>query len=166
MKDGSSTEEQWKFFTFSWHQYKTLINITWKEKESLGDSVASLVYSRLGYVKYKALTEVELMKEARQLVVKSRSHHGRFHVEFTACQWQADYTDQMVHDNLIRGLADEEIKRKVLATPETDCTLAKVMRFVGQRRAPSIASPTASCSTPCLACPASRGSRGGWSRVM
>ena len=48
----------------------------------------------------------------------------------TAYKGQADYTDQMVLDNLIRGLGDEEIKRKVLATPETDCTLAKVMRFV------------------------------------
>ena len=36
----------------------------------------------------------------------------------------------MVLDNLIRGLGDKKIKRKVLATPETDCTLAKVMRFV------------------------------------
>ena len=36
----------------------------------------------------------------------------------------------MVMDNLIRGLADEEIKRKVLATTETDYTLAKVLRFV------------------------------------
>ena len=42
---------------------------------SLGDTVAtaSLVYSRLGEVKYKALTEVELLKEARQLVVKTRN---------------------------------------------------------------------------------------------
>ena len=51
-------------------------------------------------------------------------------MECTACKGQADYTDQMVLDNLIRGLADEEIKRKVLATPETECTLAKVLRFV------------------------------------
>jgi hypothetical protein len=164
MKDGSSTEEQWKFFTFSWEQYKTLANITGNEKETLGvclgDTVASLVYSRLGDVKYKALTEVELLKEARQLVVKTRNklvhrlklgtmvqggdepitsfetrlqpvaRTGRFQVECTACKGQADYTDQMVLDNLIRGLGDEEIKRKVLATPETDCTLAKVMRFV------------------------------------
>ena len=41
-----------------------------------------------------------------------------------------DYTDQMLLDNLIRGLADEEIKRKVLVTPETECTLEKVIRFV------------------------------------
>ena len=126
----------------------------------LGDTVASLVYARLGDQKYKELTEADLLKEARQLVVKSRNklvhrlklgamvqggdepitsfetrlkpvaRTGRFQVECVACQGQADYTDEMVLDNLIRGLADEEIKRKVLATPETDCTLAKVLRFV------------------------------------
>ena len=77
MKDGSSTEEQWKFFTFSWEQYKTLAKITGNEKETLGvclgDTKASLVYSGLGDVKYKVLTEVELLKEARQLVVKTRN---------------------------------------------------------------------------------------------
>ena len=36
----------------------------------------------------------------------------------------------MVLDNLTRGHADEEIKRKVLATAKTDCTLAKVLWFV------------------------------------
>ena len=164
MKDGSSTEEQWNFFTFSWQQYKTIANITGNEKERLGvclgDTVASLVYARLGDQKYKELTEADLLKEARQLVVKSRNklvhrlklgamvqggdepitsfetrlkpvaRTGRFQVECVACKGQADYTDKMVLDNLIRGLADEEIKRKVLATPETDCTLAKVLRFV------------------------------------
>jgi hypothetical protein len=32
---------------------------------------------------------------------------------------QTDYTEQMVLDNLSRGLAGKGIKRKVLATPET-----------------------------------------------
>jgi bacterioferritin (cytochrome b1) len=39
----------------------------------LGDMVASMVYSRLGDKKYKELTEVDLLKEARQLVVKNRN---------------------------------------------------------------------------------------------
>ena len=41
-----------------------------------------------------------------------------------------DYTEEMVLDNLIRGLADEEIKAKVFALPEEDCTAEKVLRFV------------------------------------
>ena len=77
MKDGSSTEEQWNFFTFSWQQYKTIANIAGHEKERLGvclgDTVASMVYARLGDKKYKELTEADLPKEARQLVVKSRN---------------------------------------------------------------------------------------------
>ena len=36
----------------------------------------------------------------------------------------------MLLDNLIRGLADEEIKAKVFALPEEDCTAEKVLRFV------------------------------------
>ena len=104
--------------------------------------------------------KVHLLKETRQLVVKTRNklvhrfklvtmvqggdehiasfetrlklvaRTGRFQVEGLACKEQTDYTKQMVLDNLIRGLAEEEIKRKVLATPETECTLAKVLRFV------------------------------------
>ena len=103
---------------------------------------------------------MHLLKETRQLVVKTRNklvhrfklvtmvqggdehiasfetrlklvaRTVRFQVEGLACEEQTDYTDQMVLDNLIRGLAEEEIKRKVLATPETECTLAKVLRFV------------------------------------
>ena len=41
-----------------------------------------------------------------------------------------DFTDQIVLDNLIRGLADEEIKVKVLAMEETHCTMDKVVKFV------------------------------------
>ena len=37
-----------------------------------------------------------------------------------------DYTE----DNFIRGLADEEIKSKVFALQEEDCTSEKVLRFV------------------------------------
>ena len=36
----------------------------------------------------------------------------------------------MVLDNLIRGLADEEIKAKVFALPEEDCTAEQILRFL------------------------------------
>ena len=36
----------------------------------------------------------------------------------------------MVLDNFIRGLVDEEIKSKVFAMQEEDCTPEKVLRFV------------------------------------
>ena len=43
---------------------------------------------------------------------------------------EIDYTDEMVLDNFIRGLSDEEIKSKVFAMQEENCTPEKVLRFV------------------------------------
>jgi hypothetical protein len=45
MKDGSSSEEQWNFFTFSWRQYKVIAKIAGHERFGvcLGDMVASMV---------------------------------------------------------------------------------------------------------------------------
>ena len=43
---------------------------------------------------------------------------------------EIDYTEEMVLDNFIRGLSDEEIKSKVFAMQEEDCTPEKVLRFV------------------------------------
>ena len=41
-----------------------------------------------------------------------------------------DFTEQMVLDHVIRGLADEAIQAKVLAMPEVDVTLPKVIKFI------------------------------------
>ena len=49
-----------------------------------------------------------------EMRLKPVARTRKFHVG------QTDYTDQMVLDNLIRGLAGKGIKRKVLATPETE----------------------------------------------
>ena len=141
-----------------------MVDITGRETENLaiglGAEVVGLVFHRLGKGTYEALTEGNLLKEAKQLVVKSRNklvhrlklgtmvqggdepitsfetrlkpvaRTGKFQVECSTCKKMTDYTDQMVLDNLIRGLSDEEIKRKVLATTEQECTLDKIIRFV------------------------------------
>ena len=126
----------------------------------LGDTVVSNVYGRLGHDKYTDLSTGDLLKEARKLVVRSRNklvhrlklgsmvqggdepvaafetrlkpvaRTGKFQVECPGCNQKVDYTDEMVVDNLIRGLADEEVKKKVLAAPEAECTLDKVLRLV------------------------------------
>ena len=128
--------------------------------EALGESLLSDVYGRMGHDKYTALSVDGVLKEARHLVVKTRNklvhrlklntmvqggdesvtsfetrlkpvaRTGKFQVKCTGCDILCDYTDEVVLDNLIRGLADEDIKKKVLATPEQDCTLPKVLRFV------------------------------------
>ena len=74
--------------------------------------------------------------------------------EKTSSIWNA-VTDQMVLDNLIQGLADEEMQWKVLATLEKECTLGKVLR---RRRAAYTASLMVSSLT------ASRSSRDSWIR--
>ena len=55
-----------------------------------------------------------------------------FLVDILNCpgELEVDYTEEMVLDNFIRGLADEEIKSKVFALQEEDCTSEKVLRFV------------------------------------
>ena len=42
---------------------------------------------------------------------------------------EVDYTEEMVLDNFVRGLTDEEIKSKVCALQEEDCTPEKVLIF-------------------------------------
>jgi len=41
-----------------------------------------------------------------------------------------DFTEQMVLDHLICGIADEAIQAKVLAMQEVDATLPKVIEFI------------------------------------
>ena len=41
-----------------------------------------------------------------------------------------DYTDEMVLDNFVRGLADEEIKTKVFALREDNCTAENALKLV------------------------------------
>ena len=43
---------------------------------------------------------------------------------------EVDYTEEMILDNFSRGLVYEEIKSKVCAMQEKDCTPEKVLRFV------------------------------------
>jgi hypothetical protein len=127
---------------------------------SLGEDVGARVFNRFGKVGYDALTENELLAEAKKMVVKRRNmlvnrmklsgmtqggdkpitsfetrlkpvaRTGKFKEECQGCNQQVDFTDQMVLDNIIRGLSDEDIKRKVLAMPEPDCTLEKVIKFI------------------------------------
>ena len=76
-KGGYATEEDWEYFIFRWDAYKSMANLGSSEKghlvDSLGDLVVSNVYGRLGSVQYEALSVMDLPKEVRQLVVRSRN---------------------------------------------------------------------------------------------
>ena len=43
---------------------------------------------------------------------------------------ELDYTDEMVLENFVRGLADEEIKTKVFALQGADCTADNILKVV------------------------------------
>ena len=43
---------------------------------------------------------------------------------------ELDYTDEMVLDNFVRCLADKEIKTKVFALQEVDCTADNILKVV------------------------------------
>ena len=45
-------------------------------------------------------------------------------------QVDLDYTDEMVLDNFVRGLADEEIKTKVFVMREDNCTAENMLKLV------------------------------------
>ena len=122
--------------------------------------VDNMVFARAGSEVYNKMTEANLLEEARKMVVKKRNklvnrlklnslvqggdesvtgfetrlkplaRTGKFKEKCGTCQIDVDYTDQMVLDNLIRGLADEDTKKKVLAMPEENCTLESVLKFV------------------------------------
>ena len=119
-----------------------------------------MVFARVGSEVYNGMTEANLLEEARKMVLKKRNKlvnrlklnslvqggdesvtgfktrlkplawTGKFKEKCGKCRIDVDYTDQMVLDNLIRGMADEEIKKKVLAMPEETCTLESVLKFV------------------------------------
>ena len=126
---------------------------------SLGE-VAGRVFNRVGSAPYEKLTEQELLIEAKKLAVKRRNklvnriklagmvqggdetitsyetrlkpiaRTGKFKEQCSSCSQEVDFTEQMVLDHLIRGLADEAIQTKVLAMNDEDITLTKVIKFV------------------------------------
>ena len=50
--------------------------------------------------------------------LKPQARIGKFKEKCEACREAADYTDQIVLDNPTRDLANDDIKKKVLAMPE------------------------------------------------
>ena len=64
--------------------------------------------------------------------LKPIARTGKFKEQCSSCSQEVDFTEQMVLDHLIRGLADEAIQIKVLAMNDKDITLTKVI-FVCRR---------------------------------
>ena len=122
--------------------------------------VAGRVFNRVGSILYDKLSEQELLNEAKSLAVRRRNklvnrmklasmfqggdetitsyetrlkpiaRTGKFKEKCQSCAADVDFTEQMVLDHLIRGIADEAIQAKVLAMQEVDATLPKVIKFI------------------------------------
>ena len=62
--------------------------------------------------------------------LKPITRNCKFQVTCTAvnCEQSVDFTDRMVLQQMIRGLADDEIKRKILG--KTEMTLEEAEKFV------------------------------------
>ena len=139
------------------------------EKHQLGSALGETftkVFGRLGPAAYTALTEQELLAQARLLIIKRRNKYvhrhklnlmkqdqdepaigfeshlqpaarkgkfkkkGKCTVLNCPGEIEVDYTEEMILDNFSRGLVYKEIKSKVCAMQEKDCTPEKVLRFV------------------------------------
>ena len=170
LEEGKIEEPDWDAFIAEWENFKVAGNLQiGTEKHQLGSVLGATrtkVFGRLGPAAYGALTERELLEQARLLVIKRRNKYvhrhklnlmrqdenepaigfetrlhpaartgkfkkkGKCPVLNCTGEIEIDYTEEMVLDNFIRGLSDEEIKSKVFAMQEEDCTPEKVLRFV------------------------------------
>ena len=62
--------------------------------------------------------------------LKPITRTGKFKEQCNNCSQEVDFTEQMVLDHLIRGLADEAIQTKVLAMNEDNMTLPQVIKLI------------------------------------
>ena len=110
------------------------------ERELLDNAKLLVVKRRNKYVHRFKLTNMKQGLDEPAIGFESRlqptARTGRFKKKgkcnILNCpgEIEVDYTEEMVLDNVVRGLADEEIKSKVFALQEEDCTPDKVLRFV------------------------------------
>ena len=104
-----------------------------------------------------ARVQLQQMRQDRDEPVRAFS--ARLRGQAGVCGFQAecsctaivDYSDTMVRDALIRGLADEEIRLDILGESKQDMTLAEVLQYAeakesGKRSADHLTTGPSSCS--------------------
>ena len=65
-------------------------------------------------------------------MLKQAARTCQFIVKCTGefCDKVCDYSEEMVLDQLVQGLNDDEVQKKVLALPETDFKLSQVEKLI------------------------------------
>ena len=105
-----------------------------------------------------------------QATLKGQSKLCQFKVKCPTCQVDIDYSEEVILDQLIRGIGDKEILADLLGDTKTDRSLAEVVAFIARKEQAKLeqgtvsfesanavrqvpASPTSGGATsPCWAC--------------
>ena len=65
--------------------------------------------------------------------LKGQARLGQFKVTCHNCQTSVDYSEQVILDQLIRGLADKEILADLLGESRTDMSLPEVVEYIARK---------------------------------
>ena len=62
-----------------------------------------------------------------------------------ACQTVIDYSDEVILDQLVRGISDKEILADLLGETKTDMTLPEVAAYIARKEQAKTEQNTVSC---------------------
>jgi hypothetical protein len=65
--------------------------------------------------------------------LKGQSKLCQYKIKCSACQVENEYSEEMILDQLIRGIGDKEILADLLGDTKTDRTLAEVIDFIARK---------------------------------
>ena len=68
-----------------------------------------------------------------QATLKGQTKLCQYKFKCSACQVENDYSEEMILDQLIRGIGDKEILADLLGDTKTDRTLVEVVKFIARK---------------------------------
>ena len=68
-----------------------------------------------------------------QATLKGQTKLCQYKFKCSACQVENDYSEEMILDQLIRGIGDKEILADILGDTKTDITLVEVVEFIARK---------------------------------
>merc|ERR1712055_823883 len=68
-----------------------------------------------------------------QATLKGQTKLCQYKFKCSACQVENDYSEEMILDQLIRGIGDKEILADLLGDTKTDRTLSEVVEFIARK---------------------------------
>ena len=68
-----------------------------------------------------------------QATLKGQTKLCQYKFKCSACQVENDYSEEMILDQLIRGIGDKEILADLLGDTKTERTLVEVVEFIARK---------------------------------